>query len=144
MAYQSGLLRNRVIIANKMQAVDGDFGRNSGGVHYLRLGEFWAEVKFTKGMKAMHEGALDAYDTVMIRMRFQKDMDRDSLIAHDGRVYSIQSFHRDYQENITQITAVEKPDLSTDFYETLALAANGQVLTADGQLLTVQDKKQKD
>jgi SPP1 family predicted phage head-tail adaptor len=107
MAYASGLLRNRVIIANKMQAVDGDFGRNSGGVHYLRLGEFWAEVKFTKGMKAMHEGALDAYDTVMIRMRYNDFTTRDSLLIYDGITYQILSFHADKQENEIQITACE-------------------------------------
>jgi SPP1 family predicted phage head-tail adaptor len=138
--FGAGMRHYRIGILEVVQS-EKTFGATTS---YRRAGKVSAAYKFNKGAKALREGALDAYDTVMIRMRYQRDMDRDSLIAHDGRVYSIQSFHRDYQENITQITAVEKPDLSTDFYETLALAANGQVLTADGQLLTVNNKPQKD
>lgn len=67
----------------------------------------WANVAFSKGAKALHEGALDAYDTVIIRMRWNSIVSRDSHLVHDGREYQITSFHRNYQENIIQITAVE-------------------------------------
>lgn len=137
MGYNSAMIRDRITIAYRMTPVDGDYGRNSGGVRYTKLGEFWAKVSFSKGMRAMHEGAVDAYDTIMIRMRWNADVNRDSLIAYDDRIFVVQSLNRDYHDNIVQILAVEKPDIPNDFYEVLLLAANGAILTADGELLTV-------
>ena len=102
MSYQSGFLHNRVTIKNKVVATG--FGETTG---YQTVGTVWANVTFSKGMKALHEGALDAYDTVIIRMRWNNIVNRDSHLVHDGREYQIQSFHRNYEENIVQITAQE-------------------------------------
>ena len=102
MAYQSGFLHNRVTIKNK--SASATFGETAT---YADVGTVWANVSFSKGTKALHEGALDAYDTVIIRMRFNKIVNRDSHLVHDGREYQIQSFHRNYEENIVQIKAVE-------------------------------------
>ena len=141
MGYSTGMMHHRIIIAKKIAAEYGDFGCNSNGVKYSRLGEFWAAVDFKRGMKAMHEEAMDAFDTLMVRMRFNKDIDRDCLIAYNGRCYNIESLNEDYQQNIIQMTVTELPDKSTDFYELLKLAANGQVLDADGVTLLVTGKK---
>lgn len=143
MAYSAGLLNHRITIAYRLEALDGDFGRNSGGVRYSKLGEFWAGVTFTKGMRAIHEGAVDAYETLMIRMRWNPDVNRDSLIAYDDRIFCVQSLNRDFHENIIQIVAVEKPDIPNAFYEVLMLAAQGTVLTADGQILSVVNPPQE-
>lgn len=102
MAYESGFLNRRVTIKNKMAAAS--FGDTTS---YQVAGEVWASIGFTKGIKAMHEGTLDAYDTLMIRMRYTDIINRDSHIVHDGVEYQIMSFHRDYQDNIIQITACE-------------------------------------
>ena len=102
MAYQSGFLHSRVTIKNK--AVATGFGDTTS---YTEAGTVWANISFSKGMKALHEGALDAYDTVIIRMRYNKIVSRDSHLVHDGKEYQIQSFHRDHHENIIQITAAE-------------------------------------
>jgi hypothetical protein len=40
-------------------------------------------------------------------MRWNNIISRDSHIVHDGKEYQIQSFHRNFEENIVQITAVE-------------------------------------
>ena len=55
----------------------------------------------------MQAGVLDAYDTVMFRMRYRSDVDRWCLIQYHGRWYQIQSLNSDYQENQLQITATE-------------------------------------
>lgn len=102
MSYQSGFLHNRVTIKNKVMATG--FGETTD---YQTVGTVWANVSFSKGMKALHEGALDAYDTVIIRMRWNSIVNRDSHLVYDGREYQIQSFHRNYEENIVQITAQE-------------------------------------
>lgn len=55
----------------------------------------------------MREGAVDAYDTVMFRMRYHAEIDRWCLIQYHGKWYQIQSFNEDFQTNEIQITAKE-------------------------------------
>ena len=100
-------MNKRIKIAKRVDSTGGDFGRSSGGQKYTMLGEFWASEKFDKGMKSLREGALDAYDTVMFRMRFNADIDRWCLIQYQGKWFQIQSCNEDYQTNEIQITAKE-------------------------------------
>ena len=100
-------MNKRVKIAKRVDSTGGDFGRKSGGQKYQMLGEFWAAESFNKGVKSMREGAVDAYDTVMFRMRFHEGIDRWCLVQYHGRWYQIQSFNEDYQQNQIQITATE-------------------------------------
>ena len=100
-------MNKRIKIAKRVDSTGGDFGRSSGGQKYTMLGEFWASEKFDKGMKSLREGAVDAYDTVMFRMRFNADIDRWCLIQYQGKWFQIQSCNEDYQTNEIQITARE-------------------------------------
>lgn len=102
MAYSTGLLRHRVTILNKVVATG--FGETTG---YQSAGTVWADVTWSKGVKALREGALDAYDTVMVRMRYNTIVSRDSRLQCGGATYQIQSLHADYQDNTIQITATE-------------------------------------
>ena len=102
MAYSSGILKYRVTILNKQVA--SGFGETTS---YQPAATVWADVKWKKGQKALNEGVLDAQDTVMIRMRYNKIVTRDSRLQHGGVTYQIQSFHADEQENTIQITATE-------------------------------------
>lgn len=104
MAYSTGLLKHRVKILNKVRPTQGDFGETT---QYAEAAEVWADVTWSKGVKALLEGALDAYDTVMVRMRYNTIVSRDSRLQYGGATYQIQSLHADYQENIIQITATE-------------------------------------
>ena len=107
MAYSTGMMNKRVKIAKRVDSEGGSFGRSSGGQKYTMLGEFWAAESFNKGVKSMREGAVDAYDTVMFRMRYRAEIDRWCLVQYHGRWYQIQSFNESYQDNQIQITAVE-------------------------------------
>lgn len=107
MGYSTGMMNKRIKIAKRVDSTGGDFGRSSGGQKYTLLGEFWASEKFDKGMKSLREGAVDAYDTVMFRMRFNTDVDRWCLIQYQGKWFQIQSCNEDYQTNEIQITAKE-------------------------------------
>jgi SPP1 family predicted phage head-tail adaptor len=102
MAYTSGLLKYRVTILNKQVA--SGFGETTS---YQPAATVWADVTWNKGVKALREGALDAYDTVMIRMRYNDIVTRDSRLQCDGVTYQIQSLHADHQDNTIQITATE-------------------------------------
>ena len=72
-------MKYRVTVQNKVAGKG--FGETT---KFQDVATVWASVTFTKGMKAMHEGALDAYDTVMIRMRYNDFTTRDSLLIYDG------------------------------------------------------------
>ena len=102
MAYTSGLLKYRVTILNKQ--VKTGFGETTS---YQPAATVWADITWKKGQKALNEGALDACDTVLIRMRYNDIVTRDSRLQHDGVVYQIQSLHADRQDNTIQITATE-------------------------------------
>lgn len=110
MAYTTGMLNKRITIAKRVDGTSGKFG--TGTPKYTLLGEFWAAEDFNRGVKSLHEGAMDAYDTVMFRLRWNKFVDRWCLIKYRDKWYQIQSFNDDYQKNQIQITALEMANQS--------------------------------
>ena len=104
MGYSTGLLNSRVTILNKVDPSQQGFGETT---RYEAAACVWANVTWKKGQKSLNEGAMDNQDTVMIRMRYNDIVSRDSRLEHDGTTYQIQSMHRDRQENTIQITATE-------------------------------------
>ena len=106
MAYSSGMLNKRITIACRAEDNSNQFGKQ-GQARYTILGQFWAAEDFSRGVKSLREGAYDAYDTVMFRLRYHECIDRWCVIQYQGRWYQIQSFNADKQANQIQITAVE-------------------------------------
>lgn len=104
MAYSTGMLKYRIMILNKVLPTQADFGETT---QYEVKSCVWADVTWSKGVKALREGALDAYDTIMVRMRYNAIVTRDSRLLINGITYQIQSLHADQQQNIVQITATE-------------------------------------
>ena len=107
MAYSAGMLKKRITIAKRVTGQTPTSATDTGKARYEILATVWAAETWNKGVKAMQEGAMDAYDTVMFRMRYRSDVDRWCLIQYHGKWYQIQSLNRDYQENQLQITATE-------------------------------------
>ena len=104
MAYSTGMMNKRVTVAKRAPEPGT---AKSGQRKYVILGTFWMSETFNKGTKSMHEGALDAYDAVMFRCRYNKDIDRWCLLQYNGKWYQITSFNEDYHDNQLQMTAVE-------------------------------------
>lgn len=104
--FDSGLRNHRVTILNKVQPQERQFGDKTG---YRRDGSLWSTYKFNKGTRALREGALDAYDTVVFQMNFSANVTitRESLIECDGKVYQVQSLNSDKRENKIIIRATE-------------------------------------
>ena len=107
MAYTSGLLKERVTILNRKEAVQGKFGLDSAGIEFEPAGCVWASVDWARGKGAMNAGALDVYGVVMIRMRWNTIVNERSRILYDGKTYQIvgETFHADRQENTIQFYA---------------------------------------
>lgn len=102
MAYSTGMLNKRVEILNKVTAEE--FGSTT---KYESVACVWADITWSKGTKSMREGALDAYDVVLVRMRWNTIVTRDSRLRHDGKTYQILSLNADRRENQVQIIAQE-------------------------------------
>lgn len=114
-------MRNhRITILNKVQPTEKAFGEKTG---YRREGSLNSSYEFNKGTKALREGALDAYDSVMFRLNFSgsvaKNITRESLIEMGDKIYQIQSLNADHRENkiiiratemTTQVNIVPKPE----------------------------------
>ena len=99
-------MNKRVTVAKRATDTQESFGK-AGQPKYEIIGEFWMAEDFNRGVKSLREGAYDAYDTVMFRCRYNKDIDRWCLLQYHGKWYQIQSFNDDYHENQIQITAIE-------------------------------------
>jgi len=106
MGYSSGMLNKRITIAKRKDDAAESFGKKDKPKYEI-LGTYWAAETFDKGVKSLREGAFDAYNTVMFRMRNYPGIDRWCLIQYHGKWYQIMSFNEDYQENQIQITAQE-------------------------------------
>lgn len=99
------MLDKRVTVMKPTGCQIGEYGRKRDG--WEEVVTVWASVDWTRGVKAMREGALDAYDVVMVRMRWHREVNRSCRLVIDGRTYVIQSFNDDRRRNTIQLTAQE-------------------------------------
>ena len=106
MGFSSGFIRMRLTFAKRVAEPADNFGK-SGAPKYEILGTFWGNEKYDKGAKSLREGAYDAYDTVMFRIRYNPDIDIWCLVKYQDKWYQIQSFNYDFKENEMQITAIK-------------------------------------
>jgi uncharacterized GH25 family protein len=118
--FTAGMRNHRITILNKVAPTEKAFGEKTG---YKRDGSLNSSYEFNKGTKALREGSMDAYDTVIFRLNFSgnaaKTITRESLIEMNGKIYQIQSLNADHQENkiiiratemTTQVNIIPKPE----------------------------------
>ena len=103
--FGAGMRHYRIGILEVVQS-EKTFGATTS---YRRAGKVSAAYKFNKGAKALREGALDAYNTVMFQLNFSSNINitRDCLVEFRGKIFQIQSLNDDYQANKIVITATE-------------------------------------
>lgn len=133
MSYSTGMMNKRVTLLSRQPAADGEFGRGSSGQVYTVGDTVWAAIDFVRGLRALREGAMDAYDTLMVRMRWTPSVTRETLLWHDGRVYEIQSLNGERQSNQIQLNVQERPDLEKGVRLAVGLySQDGLRLTGSG------------
>jgi len=104
MAYSSDILNKKIYYrVGGMQ--DGEYGRVAKA--WVEHGPIWANVTWSKGAKAMREGVMDAYDSIMVRTRWRSTLTRDCRLRIGDKVYEIDSFNGSYEDDEIQITARE-------------------------------------
>ena len=138
-------MRNhRITLLNKVQPAERAFGEKTG---YRREGSLNSSYEFNKGTKALREGALDAYDSVMFRLNFSgnvaKKITRESLIEMDGKIYQIQSLNSDHMENKIIILATEMTtQVNIIDYRKICTSENNVVTTADNHTVFALHEEQ--
>lgn len=109
MPYSADILRKRVTVLNRLPNITTGYGVTTS--YYTPVATIWAGVDWTRGIRAMREGALDAYDTFMIRCGYHSFLTRESrLMLDDGRVLQLDSFHSERRSDTVQATATELID----------------------------------
>lgn len=102
------MLEQYIDIYNRKEQTMGEFGIDTTGIEW-EMTEYNvpASVEWQKGKFAMRQGALDAYGVVIVRMRYNCNINMRSRIGHDGQMYQIapETFHADFHENEIQFLA---------------------------------------
>ena len=110
MGYSTGMLRHRVAIMRRAFD-DKNFGKERG---YEYAATVWAAVDFNRGSKSLREGAYDAYEHLIVRMRWTNIIDQYCMLVYEGRTFQIESCNVDKFDNQIQLTVKNVPgkDLS--------------------------------
>lgn len=107
-SYSTGMLDKVIDILNRKAATFGKFGLDSAGAEYeVTFKDFPVDVTWSKGKRALNEGAIDAYGVIEVRMRYYEGINMRSRISWNGQVYQIlpETFHPDFQANTIQFLA---------------------------------------
>lgn len=108
MSYTASLLNRRIAIARRMaQQEASPFGRGATAERWYIAQRIWASITFSRGTKSLREGALDAYEVLLVRCHYHALLSRDCRLVIKDKVYEIQSYNEDQQANEVQLTCVE-------------------------------------
>ena len=107
MGYTAGLLKHRIVVQNRKQAVSSDFGLDASGIEWDDTVCLWAAVDWQKGKSALREGAIDAYGVILVRTRWTDQITMRSRIVWENQTYQIlpETFHPDKMQNTLQFLA---------------------------------------
>lgn len=111
MSYQRGFLRDRITLWNPTRK-DSEYG--AGYIKYTPMAKVWANVSFVKGQRALRNGEVDVYQTVMVRLDCHAMLTKRTRIEYDGRFWIIDSFNRDLGKNECQLTMFEIDDINKE------------------------------
>lgn len=82
-----------------------DFGASK--TLYDAVKAIWANVSFVRGKRALQNGNVDVYSTILVRCDYHKELSRNSRLQYEESIYVIESFNQDRNANEVQITAYE-------------------------------------
>ena len=111
MSYQRGFLRDRITLWNPTRK-DSEYG--AGYIKYTPMAKVWANVSYVKGQRAMRNGEIEVYQTVMVRLDCHAMLTKRTRIEYDGRFWIIDSFNRDLGKNECQLTMFEIDDINKE------------------------------
>ena len=116
MAFSSGFLNERIVIATRAEEQSTEFGKQ-GQARYQVVGPIWANVTYSKGQKKLDEAAMASLNTRLFRCRYHDWIDEWCLIQYHGKWHNITSFDDSEERNEMHITAVQMPNQNVNLVE---------------------------
>lgn len=71
---------------------------------YPKVCSLWADVKFSKGARALDNGELWMQNSIVVTTRINASLTDRCRIGWDGKAYQIDSFNRDVQQGSITMT----------------------------------------
>lgn len=105
-----------------------DVARDSFGsqsVTYHEARKVWANVKFSKGIRALEHGEMWLPTTIVITMRIHPEVNEYVRLTWEGKTYQITSLNKDIHEGSLTITATTI-DEGTDPHEEGSGSGSGE------------------
>lgn len=110
--YSAGMRQDRIIILNRTKAETSAFGIDGNGIEWEESDCLWADVSWTKGMRAQNAGAIDVYGIIAVRMNYDAGKCRcitmrSRIKDSEGITYQIipETFHANRRENTIEFRA---------------------------------------
>ena len=102
MPYSTDILRHRVTFYDPVP-IEDDYGRN---IVWKKVATYWCDFTGTKGVAALAEGAVAAYEQRLVRTRYHADLNGDMRCSCGGKFYQIkkETFLDDPLLNTIQFT----------------------------------------
>jgi len=104
--------KDRIIILNRKKAQTSDFGLDGNGIEWEESEPVWADISWTKSMRAQNAGAFDVYGIIAVRMNYDAGKSRcitmrSRVRDREGTIYQILSdtYHPDKQGNTIEFRA---------------------------------------
>ena len=104
MGYSAGFLNHLIQVQNRKAAQGSKYGLDGDGIEWENGDILHANVTFSKGVRAMNAGALDAYAVNIVRIRWTNKITMRSRVLYQGNTYQIipETWHEDFQANTIQ------------------------------------------
>jgi len=92
------------MILNRKKAETSDFGLDGEGIQWEETACVWANVTWSKGVRALSAGAIDAYAVKIVRIRWTSDVTIRSRVRYEDQVFQIlpDTFQSDKRANTIQ------------------------------------------
>lgn len=72
---------------------------------YIPLRKVWANVKFSKGSRALDSGEMWMQNSIVVTTRIHKELTEYCRLEWDGKTYQIDSYNRSRTDGSITITA---------------------------------------
>lgn len=104
MSYPRGNMDKRVKLYAPVRQ-DSLYGQAQ--VQYRHVATVWAWVTWTRGARAMQNGHMEVYQSIMVRSDIHAELTRYTRLEVQGKFYVIDSINEDEAKNECQVTAFE-------------------------------------
>ena len=99
MGYSAGFLNHLIQVQNRKAAQGSKYGLDGDGIEWENGDILHANVTFSKGVRAMNAGALDAYAVNIVRIRWTNKITMRSRVLYQRNTYQTKQRSNNLTDN---------------------------------------------